>query len=472
MATNNRKANLIKNTILLSINRFISPLVAFLLLPVYTNNISAEEYGMTDILQSYAALLIPIILIRLDIGMFRYIVERRGDKEAVSRIITNVLAVTVPLIVLVSAAMAVAIIFNVIPFQIATLFYFVSLIANDLISALVRGIGKNALFAIASTADIVFKLVFGVVFVACFKMGGFGLMLSLGLSSTISNLISIINIRKNISIKRNYLSKPLKKELVKFSAPMIVEGISFWIVNTSDRTVISLVLGTAANGVYAVANKLSNLINSLTTIFWMSWSEQASIAVEDKNYPSFVSEVFGSFLKIIVSVMALTISFVPLLFKIAVGPEFTEAKIYVPILLIGLTFSALSSFYGPVYLAFKKTKEIAFSTFLASVINLVIDLALIWFIGIWAAVISTLVAYLFVFLYRAIDTRKCVKIVYDKRIMIISLTLLATCTGLYYVGNTVTFIVNIVLAIIMSVLLNYTLIKKGIGTIRKKLHRK
>jgi O-antigen/teichoic acid export membrane protein len=427
---------------------------------------------MTDILQSYAALLIPIIPIRLDIGMFRYIVERRGDKEAVSRIITNVLAVTVPLIVLVSAAMAVAIIFNVIPFQIATLFYFVSLIANDLISALVRGIGKNALFAIASTADIVFKLVFGVVFVACFKMGGFGLMLSLGLSSTISNLISIINIRKNISIKRNYLSKPLKKELVKFSAPMIVEGISFWIVNTSDRTVISLVLGTAANGVYAVANKLSNLINSLTTIFWMSWSEQASIAVEDKNYPSFVSEVFGSFLKIIVSVMALTISFVPLLFKIAVGPEFTEAKIYVPILLIGLTFSALSSFYGPVYLAFKKTKEIAFSTFLASVINLVIDLALIWFIGIWAAVISTLVAYLFVFLYRAIDTRKCVKIVYDKRIMIISLTLLATCTGLYYVGNTVTFIVNIVLAIIMSVLLNYTLIKKGIGTIRKKLHRK
>ena len=203
MATNNRKANLIKNTILLSINRFISPLVAFLLLPVYTNNISAEEYGMTDILQSYAALLIPIILIRLDIGMFRYIVERRGDKEAVSRIITNVLAVTVPLIVLISAAMAVAIIFNVIPFQIATLFYFVSLIANDLISALVRGIGKNALFAIASTADIVFKLVFGVVFVACFKMGGFGLMLSLGLSSTISNLISIINIRKNISITRN-----------------------------------------------------------------------------------------------------------------------------------------------------------------------------------------------------------------------------------------------------------------------------
>ena len=252
---------------------------------------------------------------------------------------------------------------------------------------------------------------------------------------------------------------------------MIVEGISFWIVNTSDRTVISLVLGTATNGVYAVANKLSNLINSLTTIFWMSWSEQASIAVEDKNYPSFVSEVFGSFLKIIVSVIALTISFVPLLFKIAVGPEFTEAKIYVPILLIGLTFSALSSFYGPVYLAFKKTKEIAFSTFLASVINLVIDLALIWFIGIWAAVISTLVAYLFVFLYRAIDTRKCVKIVYDKKTMIISLTLLATCTGLYYVGNTITFIVNIVLAIIMSVLLNYTLIKKGIGTIRKKLHR-
>ena len=472
MTSNNRKTSLIKNTILLSINRFISPLVAFLLLPVYTNNISPEEYGTTDILQSYASLLIPIILVRLDVGMFRYIVEKRNDKQRVSEVITNVLAIISPLLIVVTIVMIAAMILHIIPFQIATFFYFISLIINDLISAIVRGIGKNGLFALSSTTDIILKLAFGILFVACFKMGGYGLMLSLGLSTAISNLISIIGIRRNISLKKKHINKPLKKELVKFSAPMIVEGISFWIINTSDRTVISLVIGTAANGVYAVANKLSNLINSLTTVFWMSWSEQASIAVKDENYPSFVSEVFNSFLRIIISVMALTISFVPLIFKIIVGAEFIEAKVYVPLLLIGLTFSALSSFYGPIYLAFKKTKEIAISTSIASIINLVLDVALIWFVGIWAAVVSTLAAYLFVFIYRLIDTRKCVKISYDSRLISISVLLLVICTGLYYMGGTVSIIINIVLATTMTIVLNLTRIGKGLGILRKKLTRR
>lgn len=472
MKKSSYSANLVKNTFLLSINKFISPLVAFLLLPIYTHNISTEEYGIADVIQTYVALLVPILLVRIDIGMFRFLVERRGDKRAVSEITTNTLAIATPLTLLASIAMLIAIPLNILPFQFATLFYFLSVMANNLVSPLTRGLGKNSLFAVASVIDVFSKLAFGILFVLVFQMGGFGLMLSLGLSTLIGDIICIIGIKANIAVRRDLLNKALRRELIKLSAPIVVDGVSFWVINTSDRTVLSIVLGASANGIYAVANKFSNLISSITTIFWMSWSEQASIAVNDEKYPAFVSKIFDSYLKVSASISICIMSIVPILFRIIVGPDYNEAMNYVPFLILGLFLNAVATFYGPIYLAFKKSKEVAISTGVAAIINLLVDIALIWLIGIWAAVISTVVAYLFVLIYRFFDSRKMVNITYNFHSFVIVIAAIALCTTLYYMGGTVALIANVSIAVILSIALNRELIMKILRGVIAKLGRR
>ncbi len=469
MKQNNYSGNLIKNTFLLSINKFISPLIAFLLLPIYTHNISTEEYGIADVIQTYVALLVPILLIRVDIGMFRFLVERRGDKRAISEITTNTLAIALPLTILATIAMIAAIPLGILPFQFATVFYFLTVMANNLVSPLTRGLGKNSLFAAASIVDVLSKLFFGIVFVLLFKLGGFGLMLSLGLSTLLGNIICIAGIKSSISINRSLLNKSLRKELIKLSAPIVVDGVSFWVINTSDRTVLSVVLGAASNGIYAVANKFSNLISSMTTVFWMSWSEQASIAVKDDGYPSFVSKIFDSYLRVAASISICIMAAVPVLFHLIIGPDYSEAMIYIPFLILGLFLNAIATFYGPIYLAFKKSKEVAISTGVAAIINLAVDLALIWFVGIWAAVISTVAAYLFVLVYRFFDTRKMVKISYNARSFVIVVVAMATSTFLYYVNNPLIIAANIALVVLISIALNRELIAKLFRAVASKL---
>lgn len=472
MSKNNYSANLVKNTFLLSINKFISPFISFLLLPIYTNNIAPDEYGVTDIIQTYVALLVPILLVRLDIGMFRFLVERRGDKKAVSEIVTNTVAIVTPSTALATALMAVAIVFNILPFQAATLFYFLNVMANNIINPLTRGLGKNPLFAVASIVDVFLKLILGIIFVLALQMGGYGLILSLGLSTLVNNIICLFGVRSEISFKRDLLNKSLRKELVRLSAPIIADGVSFWVINTSDRTIISMVLGVSANGIYAIANKFSNLIGSLTNIFWMSWSEQASIAVTDKNYPAFVSKIFNSYFKIVASITMCLIAAVPILFQITINARYKEAIYFIPPLIIGLLLNALASFYGPIYLAYKKSKEVAISTSIAAVINLVLDLVLIWFVGIWAAVISTIAAYLFILIYRFIDAKKMVKITYSLKSCLVTIIFIGICTAMYYINNPIINLANIIFAAIISVALNKEAFAKLAKIAKRKLAKR
>ena len=69
-----------------------------------------------------------------------------------------------------------------------------------------------------------------------------------------------------------------------------------------------------------------------------------------------------------------------------------------------------------------------FTAVLAALINLVVDIALIKWIGLYAASGSTLVSYLFLCVFRMIDTRKFLNIHYDyKHIFITLVILIAQC---------------------------------------------
>ena len=65
----NKYKDLIKNTVILGISRLISPLVSFILLPIFTTLIPPEEFGVVDLLITYIALIVPIVSLRLDLGI-------------------------------------------------------------------------------------------------------------------------------------------------------------------------------------------------------------------------------------------------------------------------------------------------------------------------------------------------------------------------------------------------------------------
>ena len=49
----------------------------------------------------------------------------------------------------------------------------------------------------------------------------------------------------------------------------------WWIINSSDRIMVSSFLGASSNGIYAISYKLPTLVSSFTLIFNRAWSYSA-----------------------------------------------------------------------------------------------------------------------------------------------------------------------------------------------------
>ena len=88
------------------------------------------------------------------------------------------------------------------------------------------------------------------------------------------------------------------------------------------------------------------------------------------------------------------------------------------------------------------------TTTMAAIINIVINLILIQQIGVLAAVLSTLVANLFLAGYRFIDlNRKYCRLRINKRLTILSIIVILIISLLAYCTDPILWVLNIVLAL-------------------------
>lgn len=86
-----RKTELAKNTAILTVGKLCTQCISFFLLPLYTAILSTEEYGTFDLLVTYSALLLPLVNWQLDQGLFRFMLDYRGNKEEESKLLSTLL---------------------------------------------------------------------------------------------------------------------------------------------------------------------------------------------------------------------------------------------------------------------------------------------------------------------------------------------------------------------------------------------
>lgn len=90
-----------------------------------------------------------------------------------------------------------------------------------------------------------------------------------------------VNIYKYISIKV-YDKKIILAEL-KYSVPLVPNQLSLWVMNSSDRLIVSIILGTAANGILAVTHKFPAIFMTFFNIFQLAWHETGAIHYFDED---------------------------------------------------------------------------------------------------------------------------------------------------------------------------------------------
>ena len=447
----NKKAEFVKNTMILLLGKFATQFTSLLLVPLFTYYLMTDDFGIVDLYQTYISLFVPVLTLRLDSAIFRFLIDYRNDEPSKKKTISTALyALIISLVFTVSIMLILSFFINI-KYKYYVILNIVILMISSVLLQFLRGLGKNKEYSVNSILTGFMNLTINIVLIIKYNYGANSILIS----SIASNIICIIYVLFKINIIKYFdlktVDKSLLKNMLKYSVPMIPNSLSWWIVNVSDRSIITIFISAAANGVYAISCKFSNLLNSVWTIFNMSWQESISLHINDKDSERFISNLGNELLLLFSSISLLIIAILPLFYNYIIGSDYLSSYIYIPFILFANIFNVLSGIIGGIYVGLKKTKQIAVTTILSAVINIVVHLGLINFIGIWAAIISTFVSYFVLSICRYIDIRKYFRFELEFRKIFKYLIIYIIASIIYLYNNTYLNTLNLLFIVLIVV---------------------
>lgn len=474
----NQRNQLVKNTMIIAIGKLSTQIISYLLLPLYTYKLSPAEFGTYDFVCTLSLFLCPIITLLMEESMFRFLIDATSklqEKKVISQTIIYTLFGTLLFIPIAIIVMRVGA--NYSPMLIfAIISFIISNIMIGLSNSLARGLSKLKLYSFSNFILGIGTIILNVVFIVALNSGAEGLLWANTIANALTAVVIFVKLRLFEFIGK--FDKKLMKSMVKYSVPLVPNSISWSIINMSDRIFLTQIIGSAANGIYAMANRFPNIINVLYGYFNTAWKESAAKIIKDQNKNQYYNSIYHDTKRFLYAVTICLIAAMPFIFPILINKSYDEAYIYIPIVMIATYYSNLSSYFGGIFSAYKDTKIMGTTTIVAAIINLVIDLLLIKQFEIYAACISTLVADLIVYFYRRKKLKKYIKLKELKwQGPTIVMIIVCLCYYTKYMGvPTVVYwilnIISLVIALTYSIANNFTIVKSLINKIKNVMKRK
>lgn len=402
---------LAKNVGVLALSQFGTKILSFFLVPLYTSILTTAEYGIFDLFYTTVSLLIPFLTLNIVDSTLRFTLDKENNNGEIFSISVKYIA-RGSLIVFVLLLMNWFC--NFVPslkeYGIFLWLLFVLTTVSGLLTNFARGIDKVTDVAVSSVLCSVVLIFLNIIFLIPMGLGLLGYFWAniLGLFAQV--LYLCVRLKVWNYFKFEVINKNLEREMLDYCKPMIINGVAWWINSTSDRYAVTLLCGVAINGIYSVGYKIPSILNIFQTIFSQAWTLSAVHDFDSKDSSGFFSRMYNMYNMGMTIVCSILIISARILAKILYAKDFFGAWKYVPFLLIGIVFGALSGYIGGIFAAVKNSKIFAKSSMIGALINLILNFILVHFIGALGAAISTAISYWVVWVIRVAHMKKYMEI--------------------------------------------------------------
>ena len=150
-------------------------------------------------------------------------------------------------------------------------------------------------------------------------------------------------------------------------------------------------------------------------------------------------------------------------------PEFEIAYQYTPFLILSVSFTCFSTFMGSVYVASKKSVRSMTTAAIGAAVNVILNIILIKIMGLHGAALAAFVSFLIIFIIRAVDTKKIVRMDMKLPKMIInSLLLLGMSFVIFLTEDIKLYYILLSLFFLAITIINFRSGIKAIKIILKK----
>ena len=438
------------NTLIFAIGNSVSILLTFVMVPFYTKILSPADFGISDILTTTTAMLVPLVSLNVFSAIFRFALDDENHIE----IFTNGL-----LISLIGGFLSLVVsgILSLLGIKYSFLvgvYLGITLLLN-LFQNFTRGINKVKSFAISGIIATLSNVLSNVILMWVFKFGLNGYLYSLIISALITTIFLFINNKLYTYISLNKKSWSNTKDLLIYSIPMIPNSFAWWLTNDANKLIILAFVGPSANGIFAIANKIPTMVTTIFGMFSNAW-QMTAVKEKEKSYTTeLYSLTFNLMFGGILIINAIVVILIQWFMGFYVSDKFYNAWKLVPILLMTSFFSNMSAFFGTTYLVAKKTKGLFTTTIWGTTINISLSFVLVPLIGINGAAISGAVGFFIVSILRLKQTSEWIKIQIEWKLQGILILGYATLTVFEYINFSLIIIKVSIIMIMMIFLLRY-----------------
>jgi O-antigen/teichoic acid export membrane protein len=427
-----------KDTFSYGLGTVLQKLITMFLFPIYARLLSPADFGTQDLVLSVVNILVMFLILGMDSAVMQnyYECEEIEKKKLVSTFLLFELIISIPVILIMSIfAKPICLLF----FKNADLSNYLRIGIASVPFSLVGGVMMNTLrltfqtkkFIILSTFGILSQIVLAILLVIFFRLGVFGVLMSILISYFLQALIGIFLTFKDFSFRVSFFWLP---KLLKIGLPLIPAALSFWVMSYANRFFLVKYSSLEDVGLLSVINRISSILLLFLSAFSTAWGPYAYNLATDKELARIafgkiltLFTLFSMFAAVVLSLFSRE------LILILASTVYEKGSSLV------IVYSLSSILWGVLYIVgigtglAKKNHHYTIAVILGALICIILNYLLIPIYGVAGAAYSTLAGNLLATIYMFFAGQHYFRVVYDfKKLIIITSALLSVAfVGIY-----------------------------------------
>ena len=400
-----------KNILLVFVGNAGSKLIGLLMLPFYTYWLSRADYGTTDMINVCVTISVSIITCCMSEAIFRLPKNQPTDIQkkyfSTGLSLSSIgLCVAAMIIFIIKQLFLEESIFSTYAHLIYLIIFTTFL--QSYFQQFTRSIDKMYVYVTSGVLLTVFTAGFAFVLIPKFGLTGFLWAQIIATSCALLYTLIGAKLWKYISIRS--VDKTRCREMLKYSLPLVPNGVMAWLINGTNRFFLENFHGLDTVGIFASTLKFPMMISAFFQVFLISWQISAIEEFNSNKYKDFYNKIFSLvFLGLTAGMIAIILS-TNLLTDIFLDEKFSEARLYMPILTIAPFISCLALFVGVNFIASKETKYLFTTTAYGGLTCIAGNIIFVPSFGIMGAAYSQILSFSVMLMLRIYHTRKIAKI--------------------------------------------------------------
>ncbi len=254
--------------------------------------------------------------------------------------------------------------------------------------------------------------------------------------------------------------KNLKEELA-FAIPTIPNNVSSWVVDSSDKYVISGILGATAVGCYSPGYALGSVLLMFLSPFAVllpailpEFYEKGDWGTVD-YYMRYSMKYY--LLLTVPAAVGMSVLSKPLLLSITTYTIATGGYLVTPFVCLGAVFMGVYGITNNILILEKDTKILGKLWIIVAIANIGLNILLVPYLGIIGAAAVTLVCYIAAFVVTTIKSSKYHKLPFERN-STIKIIIASAIMGIVVKFLNPVGIINVLIAIIVGIIVYFILI--------------